>query len=109
MPAFAVEPEPKNSFTVTSIEKCYQALPPDEALEIQKNYIKPYQECRKRLELKEKEKKKLSAGEDTGKDVSPPPRYYRVQRTTPATKHDAEEEVTPKEPLPRVEEKVPLR
>lgn len=108
-PAFAAESETQNSFTVTSVEKCYAALSPEDALDIQRNYIKPYQECRRRLELKEKEKKKLSVNDETDKDITPPARYYQVQRTTPAIKLPTEEKTASEELPPHVEEKVPLR
>lgn len=81
-----------HTIVVTSIETCYAELGPEAAADIQKNYIKPWEECRKRLAIKRKKDQTLKAGEtkkpETGEsapDKETPPAvggYYRVQKTS---------------------------
>ncbi len=67
----AEEGSKAQSFTVTSIQKCYQQLSREEALEIQNNFIKPYKECHRRLAL-QKLKKQESPPISAPKEVIEP-------------------------------------
>lgn len=81
-------PQPAKNFTVTSIQKCYERLGREETLDIQKGYIKPYQECQRRLALKlkkEREEKLAKPKEKTEKRRG----YHRV-RKDPDPKKTAE-------------------
>jgi hypothetical protein len=93
-PAQAQETGASRTFVVTSIEKCYAQLARADVLDIQKNYLRPYEECKKRLAAKIRAEQKLKAGEEKGaarkeeaKDAAPaaaapPPAggFYRVQK-----------------------------
>lgn len=70
LPAAEEPPPPARSVVVTSVQKCYAQLSREEALEIQKNFVKPYQECQKRLaaKLKKKQEKKVSGDKDVKED-----------------------------------------
>ena len=46
--------------TVTPINKCLDQLPEADAIEVRGNYLKPYQECQRRLHSL----KRTDAGED---------------------------------------------
>lgn len=79
------------SAVVTSLQKCYAQLGREEALEVQMNYIKPYQECQRRLARKLKEKQQAAAGEKAAaapRDAAPAAAggFYRVKKTDPKEK-----------------------
>jgi hypothetical protein len=99
----APEPEPgaANTFTVTSIEKCYAQLSREDALDIQKNYIKPYQECRRRLVLKLKNEQWSK-----NKQGTKPESFYRVQQKDDSRAEDADQKK--RENPPVSEKKAPL-
>lgn len=62
------EPSQGRNVTVTSVRKCYAQLSREDVLDIQKNYIKPYQECQRRLAAQLKKKKgdeEARSGEDS--------------------------------------------
>jgi hypothetical protein len=63
-------PKPK-TFTVTSVQKCYEQLGKEDVADIRKNYTKQYQECQRRLAEQTRKKQTLKAGEkkkpETGK------------------------------------------
>ena len=73
-------PQP-TTLTVTSIEKCYKQIGREDALDIQRNFVKPYQECQRRLALKLKKATEKPVPE-TKKDAKPEPEipqgFYRV-------------------------------
>jgi hypothetical protein len=100
------EPAAANSFTVTSIQKCYAQLKHEDALEIQKNYIKPYEECQRRLAQKlknEQEKKPGSAGAPDKKTRN----FYSIfQRNAAPEKNTDKGEVRKGEVF---QERVPLQ
>jgi hypothetical protein len=56
-------PPAAHSIVVTSIQKCYAQLSHEEVLDIESNFVKPYEECKKRLAIKLKKKNSLKAGE----------------------------------------------
>lgn len=63
-PAPAAAPEPTSrTVTVTSVEKCYAQLPAEDVIDIKTNFVKPYEECQKRLMRKLKADRTLKAGE----------------------------------------------
>jgi hypothetical protein len=88
---------PSRSFTVTSIGKCYAQLSREDRLDIQRNFIKPYQECQHRLALKLKKKageKTEEAKDKKDADAADKPAettqgFYRVQKD-PADKKPAD-------------------
>jgi len=91
-------PQPAKSFTVTSIQKCYERLGREETLDIQKNFIKPYQECQRRLALKlkkEREEKAAKANDKPEKRRG----YHRVRNKNdsqkPSEKADLKGKSTP--------------
>lgn len=100
------------SATVTSIEKCYAGLGEKDVLDIQRNYVKPYQECLRRRALLEKEKNTLKATEETSAvDSAPssaPRNFVRVQKSRPQASAPQKEQ-EPEKPRPIVQEKIPLR
>jgi hypothetical protein len=63
------EKQASNSYVVTSIQKCYAQLGREEALDIQKNYIKPYQECQRRLAEKYKKEHDKKPGDEKATDA----------------------------------------
>jgi len=74
-------PETTQYITVTSIQKCYERLDRKDALEIQRGYTKPYQECRRRLSLKLQKEQGHKAGEPPGAIPDKPRNFYQVQKT----------------------------
>jgi hypothetical protein len=106
------EQDGAKSFTVTSVDKCYAQLSREDALDIQKNYTKPYQECQRRLALKLKNEKwsKNKPGTKTGdsQDSQPknPENFYRVQKKEENKTQDADQKK--QETPPVSQEKVPL-
>ena len=58
-----------HSFIVTSIEKCYKQLGHADALDIQQHFVKPYEECQRRLSIKTQQEHELKAGQQK----KPPP------------------------------------
>jgi hypothetical protein len=85
--------EESKTLTITSIQKCYDQLTRKDALDIQKNYIKPYQECQRRLELKIKKEQWLKDKPATAQDPVPekPENFFRVQ----AKNDNAVEDIDP--------------
>lgn len=90
-PALAAEDEGPaygmQSHSVTSAEECLKQLDPDEAMDIRKNALMPWQECQRRLQekLKQEKEKKQSEKAEAEKEPTPPaaetPRnYIRVQK-----------------------------
>lgn len=58
------EPPPGgHSVVVTSLGKCYAALGHAEEYEIRRNFVKPYEECERRLALKRKKEQSAKAGD----------------------------------------------
>ena len=105
-PVAGQEVDAAKTFTVTSIQKCYAQLGREDALEIQKNYVKPYQECQRRLALKLKKTPGMKAGEVDGQAPEKPGNFYRVQKGgRPAGDADRQK---PQKP-PVFEEKLPLK
>lgn len=74
---------PAQSHTVTSTQGCYDQLEPDEALNIQRNSLKPYQECLELLAQKLEKKKTLEVQKQAEGNAVPeaetPRNYIRVQ------------------------------
>lgn len=61
------------NITVTSVGKCYQQIGRAEAVEIQKNFIKPYRECQRRLALQiKKSQEKKTAAPPAQEETIPP-------------------------------------
>ena len=89
------EAPPAKSFTVTSIDKCYAALGPEDALDIQRNYIKPYQECQRRLALKLKKAAEQKAGTVPQNPPAAAHGFYRVQKEKELKKDDADKKPQP--------------
>ncbi len=58
-----------HNVVVTSIEKCYAQLNHAEVLDIETNYVKPYEECQKRLARKIKNQHQAKVTPD--KDAAP--------------------------------------
>lgn len=52
-----------HTVVVTSIEKCYAQLSRADALDIEQHYLKPYEECQRRLALKLKQQHNVKAGQ----------------------------------------------
>ena len=84
-----------HSFIVTSIEKCYAQLGHADALDIQQHFVKPYEECQRRLAIKTQQEHELKAGQQKNAKTPPaqnpdaPPAvqplsdqglYFRVQK-----------------------------
>ena len=90
-------PEKAKSFTVTSIQKCYDLLSREDVLEIQQNYIKPYKECQRRVALKLKEKQKKKSGDDVKNESTSKSQYgfYRVQKKTKHTSESSKDKPSP--------------
>ena len=83
-------------YTVTSIQKCYESLGKEDALDIQKNYLKPYQECQRRLMLKLQSKQEAKPGEAKEDSPDKTHNFYKVQKDRG---HPPEEEhKTPEKP-----------
>jgi hypothetical protein len=57
------EAQPSHNFVVTSIQKCYAQLSHEDVLDIETNFVKPYEECKKRLAIRLKKKNQLKAGQ----------------------------------------------
>lgn len=77
---------PVKNFTVTSLKKCYAQLSRDEVVDIQKNYIKPYQECQRRVALKLQKKQTEKAADVKEKSSYSSDGFFRVQKQQPAEK-----------------------
>lgn len=69
------------TLTITSLQKCYDQISHEDALDIQRNYIKPWQECRRRLSLKLKNDAKSKKTEADTRPPATPRNFYRVQNT----------------------------
>ena len=65
---------PSHTVVVTSIQKCYAQLGHAEALDIERNFVKPYEECQRRLVIKLKKQQQLKVAHDkdtgTSKDTN---------------------------------------
>lgn len=68
------------TLTVTSLQKCYDRLDREDALDIQRNYIKPWQECQRRLSLKMKKEAENRKAEEDSRPAPAPRNYYQVQK-----------------------------
>jgi|GEM_PF-1958449 len=83
-PAKEGEFEGGHTATVTSVKSCLDELPPEDAAEIRRNYLKPYQECQRRAQALSV--KRVKAGEDaekpTPKEAESPRNFIRVQKDT---------------------------
>lgn len=75
-------PEKAKSYTVTSIQRCYDLLSREDVLDIQQNYIKPYKECQLRaaIALKKKQKEKIKADAKNNDSPKAQHGFYRVQK-----------------------------
>ncbi len=120
--------------TVTPISKCLDQLPEADAIEVRGNYLKPYQECQRRLHSlkhsgaddaktggkKARSKKAATDGEDAGEEPeskkAPAPaedarNFVRVRKDDsprrPASYGDAATPEAPKNP-PRQGNRAPL-
>ncbi len=71
--------EKSHTVIVTSIEKCYAQIGRAATLEIERNFTKPYEECRKRLALKLKAQQQLKAGRPDEK-IHPAPQKAQKLR-----------------------------
>ncbi len=108
-------PPPLQTFTVTSISKCYAALSRADALDIQRNFIKPYQECQRRLALQLKKKQQQQSKDGAAKDkpaetpASAPQGFYRVQKSASPPSADADEKkpAVKDDPAPPAEKSPP--
>ena len=93
-------PKKAKSYTVTSIQKCYDLLSREDVLDIQQNYVKPYKECQRRaaLELKKKQKEKIKADAKKKSSLKAQHGFYRVQKKR--TPPPEEPETTDNKPSP---------
>ena len=68
--------------SVTPVSGCLAQLPPEEAAEVRARYLKPYQECQRRLHIHALKKVKAGAEEDTEdkKQAESPRNFVRVQK-----------------------------
>lgn len=70
--------------SVTPVSACLDQLPPEEAAEVRARYLKPYQECQRRLQIHAI--KKAKAGEEAEskeeKQAESPRNFVRVQKDT---------------------------
>jgi hypothetical protein len=105
-PAAEQEPAAVNSFTVTSIQKCYAQLSHEDALEIQQNYIKPYEECQRRLVLKQKKEQVIKTGNTKDTPVKKPSSFYSWFQRKDKSEKDTDKEESKKGPF--FQEQVPL-
>lgn len=62
----AVEKPGGGSRTVTPISKCLEQLPEADAIEVRANYLKPYQECHRRLQTLKRTEAADKAAEKAG-------------------------------------------
>ncbi|MCE9506700.1 MAG: hypothetical protein K8R48_00075 [Alphaproteobacteria bacterium] len=104
-PAAEQESAPVNSFTVTSIQKCYAQLSHEDALEIQQNYSKPYDECQRRLALKLKNEQEKKPGSADG-PVKKPSKFYSLFQRKENSEKDTDKEESKKRSF--YQEQVPL-
>lgn len=80
--------------TVTPINKCLDQLPEADAMEIKGNYLKPYQECQRRLQT-------IKRGEtDDKKTDSKKARSKKTAKDDTDDNEDGEETASGKEPAP---------
>lgn len=79
--AFAADEDfpPARNAVVTSLKKCLEKLDPEDVIDIRKNYMKPYQECQHRLQMKLQRKKTASALKEAPPQAETPRNYVRVQ------------------------------
>ncbi len=85
------KPQPSHNFVVTSVSKCYAKLDRKDALEIQRSYIKPYEECQRRLAAKIKKDQNVKAGDapkgtDKADDKADDKAAKKAEADTPAAK-----------------------
>ena len=83
-------PPPPQRQVVTSVQKCFDQIGREAALEIRKKSLTPYADCQKRLRLQAKEK--AAEKEQAEKDVETPQNYVRVSEKDGAEDDAAEEE-----------------
>lgn len=96
-------PEPAKTFTVTSIRKCYDRLGREDVLDIQRNFIKPYQECQRRLSLLLQKEQQQKAGETKAVPPEKPRNFLQVQKSPAPAAHPVKE--NPPERPPIVEDR----
>ena len=75
-------PGATKTLTVTSIDKCYAHLSRKDVLEIQRNFIKPYQECQRRVALLPKK----DPGHKAENTPDKPHNFVQVQKSPPSAK-----------------------
>ena len=86
---------PSHTVMVTSIEKCYAQLDRAETVDIERNFIKPYEECQRRLAIKLKKKQQIKVAPDSKDKAAPAASKEAAAKDAPA---DAKEE--PKDAAP---------
>lgn len=77
-------PAPEQSVqirTVTSLQKCLDQLGAKDAIDIQSNYMKPWQECQRRLEekLEKEQAQKVQEAKEATTPITPR-NYIRIQQ-----------------------------
>lgn len=75
--------------SVTPVTGCLDQLPPEEAAEVRARYLKPYQECHRRLQINALKKAKAGdvKAEEGDKQAESPRNFVRVQKDAePAAK-----------------------
>ncbi len=90
------------SHTVTSVEACLEKLDEEDAIDVRTRYMKSWQECQKRLEVKlarERAEKAAEKAEKAPKDNIPetPRNYIRVQKSAAEMSAQKEKESGKKE------------
>jgi len=68
--------------SVTPVSACLDQLPPEEAAEVRARYLKPYQECQRRLQIHAIKRAKAGDQGDSGeeKKAESPRNFIRVQK-----------------------------
>ena len=89
--------EKAKSFTVTSIQKCYDLLSREDVLDIQQNYIKPYKECQRRvaLQIKKKQEEKKDADSKNKSSSKKQHGFYRVQKASTPPSESSKDKTSP--------------
>ena len=72
--------------SVTPVSGCLGQLPPEEAAEVRARYLKPYQECQRRLHMHAVKKAKAgdAAESEDSKQAEGPRNFVRVQKEADA-------------------------
>lgn len=77
------EPPPQGFVkSVTPVNACLEQLPPEEAAEVRARYLKPYQECQRRLQIHAIKRAKAGAKDDehAPEQAESPRNFVRVQK-----------------------------